>query len=347
MTVRPRQHHYITKAYLEGFLSPQQRYIFCYGRRRPRVFSRRPDDLAKQRDYYSFKRLDGSWDDTLEHLLDEKIESPGITVLRKLVGGDTKLSWTDRQHLSMFIATQRMRVPYFREALDANYKHFIHELLADYERKERELGFSPGPMRVRSMGPFDDESDEGSLFTKESLQKTAAALENNPRHFSLESFVEFSHSSANVFRHMKWTVHYAPSDARYLTSDAPVIVRFERGDIEEAGLVRPDCEVRFPLASTCTLSMAHDLDLVKRVNRLGKTARARRFISRTPEIRILNASAEQVREFNHIQTDFAFRWVFSGTEHDWLQSRLQTDSKNIRQVLTRESENRLALRSLK
>ena len=64
----------------------------------------------------------------------------------------------------MFIATQRMRVPYFREALDANYKSFINELLADYERKERELGFSPGPMRVRSMGPFDEESDEGALF---------------------------------------------------------------------------------------------------------------------------------------------------------------------------------------
>jgi hypothetical protein len=347
MSVRPRQHHYVTRAYLAGFLQPQQGQLFCYGRRRHHVFRCRPEDLAKQRDYYSFRRPDGSWDDSLEHLLDEKIESPGIAVLRKLVARDTRLSWTDRQRLSMFIATQRMRVPYFREALDTNYKHFIQELLADYERKERELGFSPGPMRVRSIGPFDDEPDEGTHFTKESLQKTAASLEKNPRHFSLESFVEFAYSSANIFRHMKWTVHYTPSDTKYLTSDAPVIVRFERDDIEEAGLVRSDCEVRFPLASTCTLSMAHDLDLVTRVKRLGKTARSRRLISRTPEIRILNASAEQVREFNHIQTDFAFRWVFSGIEHDWLRPRLQGDSKNIKQVLTRESENRLSLRSLK
>lgn len=156
---RPRQHHYVTRAYLEGFLEPPSNQIFCYGRRRHRVFWSRPEDLAKQRDYYSFKRPDGSWDDMLEHLLDEKIESPGISVLRKLVGGDTRLSWADRQHLSMFIATQRMRVPYFREMLDANYKQLVHQLRKDYEEKERELGFSPGPMRFRSVGPFDDGAD--------------------------------------------------------------------------------------------------------------------------------------------------------------------------------------------
>lgn len=349
MAVQPRQHHYVTKAYLEGFLEPQEKHILCYGRRRQQAFRRRPDDLAKQRDYYSFKRPDGTWDDTLEHLLDEKVESPGIVVLRKLVSGDTRLSWTDRQCLSMLVATQHMRVPYFREMIDTNYKQLVHHLLSDYDEKERELGFNPGPMRFRSIGPFDDEADDskGALLTKDQLQRTAAFLESNPGHFSLDSVLDFAGSLAQILRHMKWTVHFGPADARYLTSDAPVIVRFERDDIKEAAFMRRDCEVRFPLSSTCALSMAHDLDLEARVLRMGKTARARRAIARTPEIRILHATADQVKDFNQNQIDFAFRWVFSGREYGWLPAMLQGDSKNIRHVLSRESENKLVFQSLK
>jgi hypothetical protein len=351
MAARPKQQHYVTRAYLAEFLQPEQDHLVCYGRPGHHIFKRKPEDLAKQRDYYSFKRPDGSWDDAIEHLLDTKIESPGIEIIKKLVGGNTRLNWNDRIRLSMLIATQRMRVPYFRQMVDSNYKEFIRQLSEQYDQKERELGYSPGPMRLRSLGPFDEkpnESESGSLVTKESLLRNAQLLETNPGRFSLESILDLAESSAKIFQHMKWTVHHAPPGAYYLTSDAPVIVRFtEREDLPWAGLVRPDCEIRFPLARSCALSMAHDMVMVKRLKQLGNTARAQRVFWRTPEIRLLQATTAQVSEFNQNQVDFALRWVFSGVELDWLPQKMQGESKNIKHILRRESENRLVFESLK
>src|SRR5437879_627758 len=129
MPPRPRQHHYVTKAYLDGFLEPHCRQLFCYGRRRQSAFRRSPQDLAKERDYYSLRRPDGTWNDSLELKLQKHVEDPGLEVVRMLVDGKTRLNWEQRDRLSLLIAAQRFRVPHMRDLMDSHAKEEICALL--------------------------------------------------------------------------------------------------------------------------------------------------------------------------------------------------------------------------
>jgi hypothetical protein len=74
---RPKQQHFVTRAYLEGFLRPSEMHLQCYGRKRG-PFARLPENLASQRNYYAVKKDDGSWDDSLERLLGETVRVAGV-----------------------------------------------------------------------------------------------------------------------------------------------------------------------------------------------------------------------------------------------------------------------------
>jgi hypothetical protein len=42
----------------------------------------------RQRNYYSVKRKDGTFDDTIENFLDQKVESPAMAVIRMLANSN-------------------------------------------------------------------------------------------------------------------------------------------------------------------------------------------------------------------------------------------------------------------
>jgi hypothetical protein len=46
----PRRHHFVTKAYLEGFLELGEKHLSCYMRRRSEPFLSMPVNLANIRD---------------------------------------------------------------------------------------------------------------------------------------------------------------------------------------------------------------------------------------------------------------------------------------------------------
>jgi Protein of unknown function (DUF4238) len=92
---RPKQQHYVTRAYLEGFLGNSEQHLVCYGRGKG-PFRKSPGDLACQRNYYAIRKTDGTWDDSLEELIGKTVEDPGVPVIQKLASGRTRLSWTER-----------------------------------------------------------------------------------------------------------------------------------------------------------------------------------------------------------------------------------------------------------
>jgi hypothetical protein len=339
MPQRPKQHHYVTRAYLEGFLEPRCVQLICYGRHRQTPFWRTPQDLATQRNYHSFKRADGTWDDSLELKLQKDVEDPGLEILRLLADGKTRLDWQQRDRLSLLIAVQRFRVPHMRDLMDSHIKDEIRALLSEYKRREQEMGGDPGEMIVGVANGLNPNEKLEMAFTKDDLERLLKKYDEDPQRLSREHFMNLASKFAQIFRVMKWTVYYTAGPSRFITSDCPVAMAFIRTDIDTVAIVRPDCRILFPLSRTSLLFMEHDIALIARLNKIGPTSTRRKLLNRLPEIRIASASTEDVTSFNAIQVEQASRWVFAGQRNDWMVPKLQQASKNVRQVVKTISRN--------
>lgn len=339
MPPRPKQQHYVTRAYLEGFVNPGREFLYCYGRHRQTSFRSRPSQLARERSYYSFRDSNGTWNDSLEHQIEQRIETPGLEVIQALASGDRRLDWSQRDALAMLMAVQRFRVPHLRQIIDAAHTNIVDGLLSEYDRRRPEHG--PGRLWIRSIrpgAPPNDRAAPPAYVSREELVGIQRSLQDDPGQFSRETLFGLAVEFAKVFRRMKWTVHYSSTDTPFITSDCPVLLRHEQRDAEQAGIIRPDAHIEFPLSRTSLLSMTHDFALINHLNHLQMRRELRRILERVPEIRAAEANVEQVRLFNLNQAQYCSRWSFSGGEHDWLIDVLRERSKNVRQRITREGD---------
>lgn len=339
MPSRPKQQHYVTRAYLERFLDPDQEFLFCYGRHKREPFRGRPRDLARERSYYSVRRPDGSWNDSLEHEMERAVEAPGLEVIRKLSSGNTRVGWPERDALAMLMAVQRLRVPHLRQMLDTVHAEMVHRLLMEYDEKQRTQG--AGRMWIRSMSPVarPGEAERPRTYVgRDELEEIQNALQEDPGQFSRGSLFNLAVSIAKVFRRMKWTIHYSNQGTPFITSDCPVLLRHDREDFEHAGIIRQDSHLEFPLSRNSLLSMTHDFALIDHLHRLQLNREMRRVLNQVPEIRVAQANEEEVREFNLNQARYCSRWTFCGRQSDWLIEVLRERSRNVRHCIVRDGD---------
>jgi hypothetical protein len=139
---RPKRQHYVTKAYLDGFLEPSEEQLFCWARPLGKLFRGKPENLAHERNYYSVRNPDGSWDDAAEELIGTSVEDPGLAVLKKLNSGKTRLNWRERLELSRLFAFQEFRVPFFRAAITQVDRELLTEILEHYHASTPKYGGS-------------------------------------------------------------------------------------------------------------------------------------------------------------------------------------------------------------
>jgi len=334
MPARPKQQHFVTRAYLERFLDPDCERLFCYGRQRNAPFQSKPEQLARQRNYYSVPQADGSFDDSLEHRL-EQVEVPGLEVIRKLAMGRTRLSLPERRSLALLMGVQRSRVPQVRNLVDSTYSEVTSTLLKWHDKQASE---GPGQMSLRRVPAYGSTAPiEGSEITvnRDEMKAALSSLDQDPEEFSRNGILRLAIRFAEIFLVMKWTVFYADSQTPFICSDCPVLFRYEGTDIAMGGIARPDTIIEFPLSRTSLLSLTHDIPLITRLNALGpRSSEAQAILKRTPEIRIVRADQAQVREFNLNQALYCSRWTYAGRENEWLLSALRAPSKSIRHRLT-------------
>jgi len=339
MPARPKQQHFVTKAYLDGFLEPDSTQLYCYGRGRPAAFFRATQDLALQRNYYSSKRRDGSWDDSLEQRIQKDIEDPGIAVLRLLAAGNRRLNWLQRDRLCLFVAVQRFRVPHMRQLIDSENESLINFWRSEFDRIEKEIGKEPEEIIAGVASGLRPGKRHETTITKTDVERLAKEHESDPAMFSREYFMKIAAKFAQIFRYMKWTVYYAKAPNSFITSDCPAAMAFGRNDLDVVAIVRADCRIIFPLSRTSVLVMEHDNALMAKLNRIGQGSKARKLLSRSPEIRMANAAPKDVALFNQMHADQASRWIYAGQPNDWLIPRLQRGTTNVRQVVTKISRN--------
>jgi hypothetical protein len=108
MPSRSKRHHYVTRAYLEGFLDPNQYQLWCWLRKKDKPFRALPEKIACEKDYYSFRNPNNTWNDTAERFFADQIENPGLPVLKRLAAGKTMLTWPQRRAFSLLLALQEL-----------------------------------------------------------------------------------------------------------------------------------------------------------------------------------------------------------------------------------------------
>lgn len=144
---RPEDQHYVSAAYLRGFVADGQRALHV--RRRAGTWFRQvPENLATRKNFYSILRDDKSWDDRLERFLDRRIEAPGFRALSLLKARLEIPSWADRERISLLIGMQYLRVPQWRQnveiILQTFLEHFTRSMLRDQNRMASDLQVSEG-----------------------------------------------------------------------------------------------------------------------------------------------------------------------------------------------------------
>jgi hypothetical protein len=310
---RPKQQHYVTKAYLDGFLAPGANQLVCYARN-GKMFPRRTQDIAKERNFYAFKNEKGEWDDSLEKIIDRTIEAPGLPVLQKLAKGNTRLDWNERTALALLVAFQEVRSPASLQRTIFYTKAMTDRLLRD----------------VRAANPRQETIDlvgkdgKKNTVTLAEIEESQAGLERKNSFEKLRLAMGPAMNLYQYYRQMKFTMHYPLGAQRFITSDTPVIRVYSHTGYG-TGLNRNDVEIRFPVSSSAFLTITHDLKFAEQLIRATEAKRAK-LLDRLPEVQIRYISDAEVVAFNKGHVRHARMWIFSSEESEWIPELLKERS---------------------
>lgn len=311
---RPKQQHYVTRAYLDGFLAPGANQLVCYARN-GKTFPRGTHDIAKERNFYAFKNEDGEWDDSLEKMIERTVETPGLPVLKKLAKGITQLNWDERTALALLVTFQEVRTP-------ASIQRAIEMSKTVSEKILRE---------VKEANPMQETVD---LIGKDGKSRTTSLKEIAESQADLEKETSFGRLKLTMgpamelyqyYRHMKFTMYYALGTKRFITTDTPVIRVFSQNRTHGTGINRRDVEIRFPVSSNAFLTITHDVKFTEQLIHASETKRAK-LLNRLPEVSVRHISDAELLALNRGHVRHARMWVFSSQESEWIPELLKERS---------------------
>lgn len=307
---RPKQQHYVTKAYLDGFLTPGANQLVCYARN-GKMFPRRTQDIAKERNFYAFKNEMGEWDDSLEEVIERTVETPGLPVLQKLSKGNTRLNWDERTALAMLVAFQEVRTPTSLQRTIDYTKVMTEKLLREVRAA------NPTQKTIDLVG----KDGRKNTVTLAEIEESQADLEKENSFDKLKLAMGPAMQLYQYYRQMKFTMYYPLGTQRFVTTDNPVI-RVYSNSKHGAGLNRNDVEIRFPVSSGAFLTVTHDLKFTEQLIKATEAKRAK-LLNRLPEVQSRCISDPEVVAFNRGQVRHARMWAFSPDESEWIPELLK------------------------
>jgi len=311
---RPKQQHYVTRSYLDGFLAPGEDQLVCYARN-GKIFPRGTRDIAKERNFYAFKKEGGEWDDSLEEMIERTVESPGLPVLKQLSNGQTRLKWSERTSLALLVAFQEMRTPASRQrAIDAS------RIMSEKILQEVREG-NPEQKTIDLIG----KDGESYTVTLDEIAASQADLEKDTSFERLKLTLGPAMELYQYYRHMKFTMYYPSGIGRFITTDTPVVRVFSGSRELGTGINRSDVEIRFPLSSKAFLTITHDPTLTEQLARANESRR-KKLLDRLPEVRVRHISDAEILALNRGHVRHARMWAFSSQESNWIGELLKERS---------------------
>lgn len=326
---RPKLQHYVTRAYLDGFLAEKEKTLHVYSRGSASTFRAKPENLAAIKNYYSTKHDDGTYDDRIEKMFADQVEGPGMRVIRKLAKGQHQLSRPSRAQLSMLLAIQEYRVPWMREAME----RFTTAMLVRFTKA---MTNAPGLMEKTieelSLAPAGQETKVAEEM-RAVLQTGDIRITASPG-ASMQAMGHLLNSLPNVYYAMSWDVLEAPS-ATFITSDCPVHRYYlpVRGDIPPRGLMDPRVQVRFPLSRERMLVLRHDrkrMEMIEVLRRRRGNRAAQQMADIASTIRYAKIGQSAVAAINKHTAAMAQRFIFSDAALPNGPDLVSGDCRNVR-----------------
>ena len=267
MPSEPKQHHYVQRAYLEGFADPDlaPRGECCIWAYLPgkSPFRQKPERIAKRNYYYCFDRENRRQFD-FEHTLQE-LEDISLPILRKLRGHSFRINPEERLTLAGYVALAYTRVPRFEGIVN-------RFAMLDMAFKMQEFTSDPENLKILAR---EETEKTGKEVTPEELLKTLNAgnvyLTQTNRGWSLEQMIRVMMLLQRIIFEMRWTFLITDgSDSGFLTSDNPVSV-FDAPMVDIPGtgfLSSPDTYFTFPVSRQICLMANHTPGQSQRVARI-------------------------------------------------------------------------------
>jgi Protein of unknown function (DUF4238) len=318
--MRPEDQHYVPAGYLRSFCPDGERALHVRRRRGNEWFRKKPENIATRKNFYSVLKADGTFDDTIEHLLARGIETPGLAALWQLKEGMVIPSWYTRESIATFLAVQYVRIPDIRDNM------------------QRLLGVLAGT--------FTDEilDDEGWMV--EHLQETDSMPSNRAQHAvrELKSAIKAGHirpvvrqeasmkalfktveDTAFGFMNMNWLVLEA-SEPSFFTSDIPIYVSPNATGKDLIGIISEGRVMNMPLSSRRFLLMSrlgYRGSALKKLRQVMPTAFVEAMRDLPPVVKYMQATPDILRRLNEETVICSGEWVCGSEPSDVVVEALQ------------------------
>lgn len=262
----PRQHHYIPRFYLSGFVDQRilqrenREVIWVYERGKdPRPSSAANE--ARERDFYSYK--DGDSRSVQFETWLSKLEETVAPIINHLKTKQRDITEVEKDWLALFAGIMQMRTPARRRLEKKRLEPFVTLVM-------KEAASTPGTFQKfieenydpAYMGDFDiKDAEQVEEFRRAILSGRQEQIQNDPR-YGLFSMVAVGQKVGELLSTMNWQVIYCDGAERFLTSDDPVIsfaldVTANRLHLRE-GVDRPNANVWLPLCREICIRMNKD-----------------------------------------------------------------------------------------
>ncbi len=328
---RTKGQHSVPQSYLRSFATGAGRkaMVYVYERNKPEPFKQKPNQAARETNYYSFRRSDGTWDDGVESLL-QMVEGKAVPVLKRMAVDDVHVDWEGRNWVALFIAFQELRVSWTRKNFENVYVQLIRRLT--------ELRASVPGQLERDLETLEREGNSMEGVTPDSLREFLRRGEYRLRIspvFSLATMLEMAPLLFSFYFEMKWTILRAPEGSFFVTSDNPV-VKFDpehRGGFNGIALISPTIEIRVPISKSSCLLITHDCKRQETWHELmkaGKEAEAKELRQAIPPTEYVQVDQHVVDTVNKLTVAYAARFVYSAIKDSGIPPMMTGEPQGVR-----------------
>lgn len=215
---KPKAHHFVHRAYLEGFIDPEMSkgesrlWVYMPGKT---PFRQRTERVAK-RNYYYCLNAEANRDFQVEEAL-AKLEDAALPILRNIRGGDFAMVADDRLTFAGYISLSFTRVPTFERAMNR-----ISNLIT-----ARALQAAAQNESIMQQAAEERSKETGKRITAAEFRRQLTAgsveLKQTNRGWSIRMmFQTMLHLQIEIEK-MHWSFLEAPADdPGFLTTDNPV-----------------------------------------------------------------------------------------------------------------------------
>lgn len=211
---KPKKHHYLSKMYLEYFC--QNGSFWVFDRIKNEYRKQTPLRTTVIKGFYSIEEDSGNKNINVENFLSE-IEGFTKPILEK-INNLEEISFDEKSLLSLFIAIQKFRVPYFKKVVNEFNEKMTKTILKDLYSSEEVVKNLLKKQEERTGKTIKISAKKLIDF----VQSDRYCIETH-RNESIFMMLTLCEKFSNFFRQMDWIFLISPDDSSFLTSDNPFI----------------------------------------------------------------------------------------------------------------------------